>query len=90
MVDFVNSIAEKTEIPIQQIVRWCGIARGKFYDWRKRYGKVNEHNGLVPRDHWIEEWERESIISYFDRHPLDGYRRLSFMMLDEDIAAVSP
>ena len=20
------------------------------------YGKVNEHNGLVPRDHWIEGW----------------------------------
>ena len=46
-----------------------GLARGKFYDWRKRYGKVNEHNGLVPRDHWIEEWERQSVIDYFDCHP---------------------
>ena len=46
-----------------------------------RYGKVNEHNGLVPRDHWIEEWERQSVIDYFDCHPLDGYRRLTFMML---------
>ena len=32
---------------------------------------MNEHNGLVPRDHWIEDWERESIINYFDRYPLD-------------------
>ena len=71
-------------------LQWCGIARGKFYDWRKRYGKVNEHNGLVPRDHWIEEWERQSVIDYFDCHPLDGYRRLTFMMLDEDVVAVSP
>ena len=44
---------------------WCGLARGKFYDWRKRYGKVNEHNGLVPRDHWIEDWERQRVIDYF-------------------------
>ena len=44
-------------------------------------GKVNEHNGLVPRDHWIEEWERQSVIDYFDCHPLDGYRRLTFMEL---------
>ena len=29
----------------------------KFYDWRERYGKVNEHNRLVPRDHWLEAWE---------------------------------
>jgi transposase InsO family protein len=45
---------------------------------------------LVPRDHWIEEWERDAIIDYFDRHPLEGYRRLTFMMLDADVVAVSP
>ena len=84
------TIATKTQLPVQQIVQWCGVARGKFYDWRKRYGKVNEHNGLVPRDHWVEEWERQSVIDYFDCHPLDGYRRLTFMMLDEDVVAVSP
>ena len=86
----MNTIATKTQLPVQQTVQWCGIARGKFYDWRKRYGKVNEHNGLVPRDHWIEEWERQSVIDYFDCHSLDGYRRLTFMMLDEDVVAVSP
>ena len=36
---------------------------------------MNEHNGLVPRDHWIEDWERQRVIDYFDCHPLDGYRR---------------
>ena len=51
---------------------------------------MNEHNGLVPRDHWIEDWERQRIIDYFDCHPLDGYRRLTFMMLDEDVVALSP
>ncbi len=30
----------------------------KFYDWQARYGKVNEHNALVPRDHWLEAWEK--------------------------------
>jgi putative transposase len=90
VVDFVTRIATKAETPVNRIVAWTGIARGKFYDWRKRYGKANEHNGLVPRDHWIEPWEREAIIGYFDRHPLEGYRRLSFMMLDEGVVAVSP
>ena len=80
----------KPEWCLEQVVEWCGLARGKFYDWRKRYGKVNEHNGLVPRDHWIEDWERQRIIDYFDCHPLDGYRRLTFMMLDEEVVALSP
>jgi len=90
VVDFVHRLAEKTEVPIVNFVAWLGIARAKFYAWRRRYGKANEHNGKIPRDHWIELWEREAIIDYFDRHPLEGYRRLTFMMLDDDIVAVSP
>ena len=86
----MTRIATKTEIPIQRVVEWVGMARGKFYDWRERYGKANEHNGLVPRDHWLEGWERRAIIDYHDRHPLEGYRRLSFMMLDDNVVAVSP
>jgi transposase InsO family protein len=90
VVDFVRGLSAKTELSTTQLVSWIGIARGKYFDWRQRYGKANEHNGLVPRDHWIDEWERRAIVDYFDRHPLEGYRRLTFMMLDEDVVAVSP
>lgn len=44
----------------------------------------------MPRDWWLESWEKQAIIEYFDRHPLNGYRRLAFMMLDDDVVAVSP
>jgi len=73
-----------------QMVRWIGIHRPKFYQWQKRYGKVNEHNSWVPRDNWLEECEKKAIVDYYQLHSLDGYRRLAFMMLDEDIVAVSP
>src|ERR1022692_518913 len=62
----------------------------KFYDWRQRYGRANEHNGWVPRDFWLEPWEKEAIVSFHLKNPLEGYRRLTFMMLDRDIVAVSP
>lgn len=51
---------------------------------------ANEHNGAVPRDHWIEQWERDAIIAYHGKNPLEGYRRLTFMMIDDDIVCVSP
>ena len=86
----MRDFSAKTELAAIRLVSWIGIARGKYFDWRKRYGKANEHNAQVPRDHWIEMWERRAIIEYFDRHPLEGYRRLTFMMLDEDVVAVSP
>jgi putative transposase len=67
-----------------------GLGTSKFHDWKHRYGKANEHNASVPRDWWLEDWEKEAILAFHDRHPLEGYRRLTFMMLDEDVVAVSP
>ncbi|MEP0842979.1 MAG: IS3 family transposase [Phycisphaerae bacterium] len=69
---------------------WLGVRSSKFYDWRSRYGKVNEHNAWVPRDHWLEPWEKAAILEFERQYPLEGYRRLAFMMLDADVVAVSP
>lgn len=90
MVDSVANWSEKTELSAERIVRWIGMGRGKFFDWKKRYGLANEHNGKVPRDHWIEDWERQKIIDFHARHPFEDYRRLTFMMIDADEVAVSP
>lgn len=67
-----------------------GISSSKYYDWKDRYGMANEHNAWVPRDFWLEKWEREAIIGYYKIHKEEGYRRLTYMMLDADIVAVSP
>jgi putative transposase len=72
------------------VIGWLNITASKFYDWRERYGKVNEHNGWVPRDFWLEDWEKQAIIGFHLKNPLEGYRRLTFMMRDADIVAVSP
>jgi len=73
-----------------RFIRWLGISNSKFYDWRKRYGAANEHNGKIPRDFWLLDWEKQAIIRYHSEHPLEGYRRLAFMMMDHDIVSVSP
>jgi len=90
VIDFVRRWNERTEIATRKFVRWLGVASSKFYDWRARYGQVNEHNGWVPRDFWLEAWEKRAILDFYDRFPLEGYRRLTFMMLDADVVAVSP
>ena len=66
-----------------------GVPEGTFYNWKQRYGKVNEHNGWIPRDHWLEEWEKRAILDFYWDHPLEGYRRLTYKMLDSDVVAVS-
>ena len=56
----------------------------------KRFGKVNEHNAPVPRDHWLTADEQQAIIKFHCKNPLEGYRRLAFMMIDRDVVAASP
>lgn len=44
----------------------------------------------MPRDHWLTDDEKERICAFARAHPLEGYRRLTFMMLDADVVACSP
>lgn len=90
VIDFVNRWSQKTEIVVGRFIPWLGVSASKFYSWSTRYGKVNEHNGWIPRDFWLEDWEKQAIIAFQLDHPLEGYRRLTFMMLDLDVVAVSP
>jgi transposase InsO family protein len=66
------------------------LAPSKFHDWKNRFGKANEHNALVPRDHWLNDDEKERICAFARANPLEGYRLLTFMMLDADVVACSP
>lgn len=90
IVDFVVRWNARSECSINYILRLIGLSKVKYHRWCERYGKLNEHNGLMPRDFWLEDWERLKIIEYFSENQLDGYRRLCYMMMDADILAVSP
>jgi putative transposase len=90
IVDFIRSWADKTDIPVAHFLPWIGIGKSKYHDWRRRFGKVNEHNAWVPRDHWLTDDEKERIAAFARANPLEGYRRLTFMMLDRDVVACSP
>jgi putative transposase len=44
----------------------------------------------VPRDHWLTDDEIVRICQFARQHPCEGYRRMTFMMLDADVVACSP
>lgn len=90
MVDFVRLQAETTELPVSKIVEWVGISRVKFTRWRDRHGQANRHNGSLPREFWLEQWEKKAIIDFYVENRQNGYRRLTFMMIDQNIVSVSP
>ncbi len=90
MIDYVVYWTGRTGLPANRLVHWLSIGRSKYHTWKYRYGKVNEHNAQVPRDHWLEDSEKRAIVDYAGEHPGEGYRRLTYMMMDADMVAASP
>ncbi len=79
-----------TRLPVGRFITWLGLKPSKFYSWKDRFGKINEHNAWIPGDHWLDDTETQAILDSEAQHPLEGYRRLAFRMLDADVAAASP
>jgi transposase InsO family protein len=90
VVDFTRRWAGKTGLAIERLLEWLDLSSGKFYDWAQRYGRTNQHNGSVPRDFWLRDEEKRAILDFQELYPLEGYRRLTYMMIDADVVAVSP
>lgn len=90
VVDLVQYWSGRAEMAASRLVSWVGISQSKYYEWHRRYGQANEHNAAVPRECWLTDPEKATILAYQADHPQEGYRRLAYMMLDEGVVAVSP
>ena len=91
VVEFVGHWSERAGIAVSQFAAWLEVGESKYYNWRRRHGEGNgRHNGQVPREFWLEGWEKVAIVRFHDAHPEEGYRRLTYMMLDADVVATSP
>ena len=90
VMDFIAHWSGCTDISCKQFLEWLNLSGKKYQDWKRRYGQENRHNAPIPRYFWLLSWEREAIVRFVQSHPLNGYRRLSYMMLDAGVVAVSP
>lgn len=72
------------------MIKSIGISVSKFYDWSDHYGEIRLKTR--PFNGWwgITIEEELAIVAYRRSHEFEGYRRLCYQMLDEDVVAVSP
>ena len=90
VIEYIDWLHKSTSLPVSRLLSWLKLSPGKFYDWKKRFNMPNTHNGKIPRDWWLADWEKDAIEAYFIQHPREGYRRLTYMMLDGDVVACAP
>jgi len=92
VVETMISYKALTGMPTRNLLFYAGLSVGKFYDWHKRYGVPNQSQQQVPKAHWLLDWEKSMIIAYYRQHEYEGegYRRLCYRMIDEDVVYASP
>ena len=89
VLDFIKHWSARAEMDKKHLLAWLSLAKSTYSAWLKRYGMNNQHNGLIPRNHWLLEAEKQAIVAFHHRNPLEGYRRLSYLMLDANVVAAS-
>ena len=90
VVDFLKHLQHRSGLSLKRLLGWLGLAPGKYHEWQRRYGQANQHNGLIPRDFYLLSWEQQVIVEYARTHPDEGYRRMTYMMLDAGVVSTSP
>lgn len=89
-MDYFRYWTNRAETSECELRSWAEIPEATLRKWKKCYGKAYEHNGWIPRDNWLTDDEKQAIIKFHFDHPLEGYRRLTYMMIDADVVACSP
>jgi len=83
----------RTGWTIRRILRRLGFPKSRYYDWKQReeQERLEDWTGEVGvSPHAILPEEKQAVVAYALGHPKDGYRRLTWQMVDEDVAYVSP
>ena len=83
--------SRRSEWPLEPILACLGVPRSVYFSWRARAeeGPLAEiPRGPTSYDRLLPD-EVEAIKGFALRHPKTGYRKLTYMMLDQDIACVS-
>lgn len=86
----MNRWRDRANLSVKWMLARLLLSESKYYKWCGRKGQPNRHNGQIPKAHWTTLDEKEQILAYQEQHPEEGYRALTYMMMDEGKVAVSP
>ena len=90
VLSFIQHWHQRSQLPVDKLLSWLGIKRGRYQEWVKCKDTPNTHSAQVPKENWILPEERLVVIDYAKTHIGAGYRRMTYLMLDENVAAISP
>ena len=92
MLATVERAQEQSGQPLSWILAELWLTRSVYYEWLERAetGSLADRV-VVPRSPLSAlPDEIEAATAYATAHPREGYRRLAWMMVDEDVVYLTP
>lgn len=93
MLKLIEVTQARTGWTVRRILKRLGLAKSRYYDWKRRADEQFLEDlfpGPRSSPHAILAEEKAAVIAYALAHTREGYRRLAWMMIDADVAYVSP
>ena len=79
-------VVKGSRLTKMELLSVIGVPKSRYYDWVKREGRSNRHNGKIPKKHWLMPEEKKKIILVVDvLNVLTGEEREELMSLTEEI-----
>jgi putative transposase len=86
----VKRISDQYKVAQLVLIASSGVGISTFYKWERQFGMQRIMRTRKPPCTWLTHDEKLDIIAYAMEHPGEGYRRLTYMMIDENVAFASP
>jgi len=92
VVATVEQTKDRSGWPPGKTLGVLGLARSCYYRWRRELsvGRVEDRRGRAPSVNRVLPEEEQVVVGYALAHPQEGYRRLAWMMVDEDVVYLYP
>jgi transposase InsO family protein len=88
----VERATSRTGWTVGRVLKCLGLSKARYYEWARRAAAdcLADRSTATASSGGILEEEKQAVIRYALACPKDGYRRLAWQMVDEDVAYVSP
>lgn len=92
LLALVRQTQARTGWTVRRILTHLGLTPARYRGWvaREARDQLTDRPPIAPGYDVILPAEREAVVRYALEHPKDGYRRLTWQMIDADVAYLSP
>jgi transposase len=89
---FISHIHRLTGTQKKLILEQIGLRASTYHNWLHRLEnqRLTDAKPVGRNPYRLLDWEKEAIRDFYLENGENGYRRITYMMIDQDIVYTSP